>query len=215
MRSTRHTPALQGSPTRMRRGQRSCIGERATGRNRSSEGDDTMNLSRGTHQGAMLGVGAAASTGLIAGARRRLRATQMVRALRLPHPSSRCRSIRCSGWVRWSQRKRRSKATSWCSAAARAASPARRALRRRVPACSSWKRRPTLEVRAWWRRATATSPSTVAIRWNKGSRPTSPAFYKEWLEAVHCHCDHEVLSTYLRNCGRVVDWLMGTASAST
>lgn len=36
-----------------------------------------------------------------------------------------------------------------------------------------------------------------------------PAFFAEWLEAVHYHCDHEVLSTYLRNCGRVADWLMG------
>ncbi|MBM6999139.1 FAD-dependent oxidoreductase [bacterium] len=36
-----------------------------------------------------------------------------------------------------------------------------------------------------------------------------PAFYKEWLEAVHYHCDHEVLGTYLRTCGRVVDWLRG------
>lgn len=35
------------------------------------------------------------------------------------------------------------------------------------------------------------------------------AFYAEWLEAVHYHCDHEVLSAYLRNCGRVVDWLYG------
>ena len=36
-----------------------------------------------------------------------------------------------------------------------------------------------------------------------------PAFYKEWLEAVHYHCDQEVLGTYLRNCGRVTDWLLG------
>lgn len=43
----------------------------------------------------------------------------------------------------------------------------------------------------------------------QGLEADIPAFYKEWLEAVHYHCDHEVLSTYLRNCGRVVDWLMG------
>lgn len=36
-----------------------------------------------------------------------------------------------------------------------------------------------------------------------------PAFYKEWLAAVHYHCDHEVLSTYLRSCGATVDWLIG------
>ena len=44
---------------------------------------------------------------------------------------------------------------------------------------------------------------------DQGLEADIPAFYKEWLEAVHYHCDHEVLSTYLRNCGRVVDWLMG------
>lgn len=44
---------------------------------------------------------------------------------------------------------------------------------------------------------------------DQGLTADIPAFYKEWLEAVHYHCDHEVLSTYLRNCGRVVDWLMG------
>jgi len=43
----------------------------------------------------------------------------------------------------------------------------------------------------------------------QGLEADIPAFYKEWLEAVHYHCDHEVLSTYLRNCGRVVDWLRG------
>lgn len=41
----------------------------------------------------------------------------------------------------------------------------------------------------------------------EGLEADIPAFYKEWLEAVHYHCDHEVLSTYLQNCGRVVDWL--------
>lgn len=44
---------------------------------------------------------------------------------------------------------------------------------------------------------------------DQGLEADIPAFYKEWLEAVHYHCDHEVLSTYLRNCGRVVDWLLG------
>lgn len=44
---------------------------------------------------------------------------------------------------------------------------------------------------------------------DQGFEADIPAFYKEWLEAVHYHCDHEVLSTYLRNCGRVVDWLIG------
>lgn len=43
----------------------------------------------------------------------------------------------------------------------------------------------------------------------QGLQADIPAFYREWLEAVHYHCDHEVLSTYLRNCGRVVDWLRG------
>jgi fumarate reductase flavoprotein subunit len=43
---------------------------------------------------------------------------------------------------------------------------------------------------------------------DQGLEADIPAFYKEWLEAVHYHCDHEVLSTYLRNCGRVVDWLL-------
>lgn len=42
---------------------------------------------------------------------------------------------------------------------------------------------------------------------DQGLEADIPAFYKEWLEAVHYHCDHEVLSTYLRNCGRAVDWL--------
>lgn len=44
---------------------------------------------------------------------------------------------------------------------------------------------------------------------SRGLEADVPAFYKEWLEAVHYHCDHEVLSAYLRNCGRVVDWLIG------
>lgn len=44
---------------------------------------------------------------------------------------------------------------------------------------------------------------------SQGLEADIPAFYAEWLEAVHYHCDHEVLSTYLRNCGRVVDWLLG------
>lgn len=44
---------------------------------------------------------------------------------------------------------------------------------------------------------------------DQGLEADIPAFYKEWLEAVHYHCDHEVLSTYLRSCGRVVDWLVG------
>lgn len=43
---------------------------------------------------------------------------------------------------------------------------------------------------------------------DQGLEADIPAFYAEWLEAVHYHCDHEVLSTYLRNCGRVVDWLI-------
>ena len=42
----------------------------------------------------------------------------------------------------------------------------------------------------------------------QGLEADIPAFYAEWLEAVHYHCDHEVLSTYLRNTGRVVDWLL-------
>lgn len=44
---------------------------------------------------------------------------------------------------------------------------------------------------------------------NQGLEADIPAFFAEWLEAVHYHCDHEVLSSYLRNCGRVADWLMG------
>ena len=44
---------------------------------------------------------------------------------------------------------------------------------------------------------------------SQGLEADIPAFYAEWLEAVHYHCDHEVLSVYLRNCGRVVDWLLG------
>lgn len=43
----------------------------------------------------------------------------------------------------------------------------------------------------------------------QGLEADIPAFYKEWLEAVHYHCDQEVLGTYLRNCGRVADWLIG------
>ncbi len=43
----------------------------------------------------------------------------------------------------------------------------------------------------------------------QGLEADVPAFYKEWLEAVHYHCDQEVLGTYLRNCGRVADWLIG------
>lgn len=44
---------------------------------------------------------------------------------------------------------------------------------------------------------------------DQGLEADIPAFYQEWLEAVHYHCDHEVLSTYLRSCGCVVDWLVG------
>lgn len=44
---------------------------------------------------------------------------------------------------------------------------------------------------------------------DQGHEADIAAFYKEWLEAVHYHCDHEVLSTYLRNCGQVVDWMLG------
>lgn len=44
---------------------------------------------------------------------------------------------------------------------------------------------------------------------SQGLTADIPAFYKEWLEAVHYHCDQEVLGTYLRNCGRVADWLIG------
>lgn len=43
---------------------------------------------------------------------------------------------------------------------------------------------------------------------DQGLVADTAAFYREWLEAVHYHCDHEVLSTYLRNCGQVVDWLL-------
>lgn len=43
---------------------------------------------------------------------------------------------------------------------------------------------------------------------DQGYEADIAAFYKEWLEAVHYHCDHEVLSTYLRNCGSVVDWML-------
>lgn len=48
-----------------------------------------------------------------------------------------------------------------------------------------------------------------AYQLGEGLEADIPAFYKEWLEAVHYHCDHEVLGTYLRNCGRVADWLIG------
>ena len=43
---------------------------------------------------------------------------------------------------------------------------------------------------------------------DQGFEADIPAFYEEWLVAVHYHCDHGILSTYLCNCGETVDWLM-------